>query len=293
MIFVADLGGSTASIAIFSSSGNCLSSSSFPPFIYSQKTHTEFIRNISTIIKSQEKQLSTLVIGSAGLGDRASQRRVYEDLQKVFLHQIHVCTDAELALWNAYGQNEGLILILGTGSIFWGRRSDKQIVRSNGYGPLFDTLSGGFSLAKSYITELLDAEDSKTYADERQIFCKSHSARNIVEFSRGISFDLQAISKLASLAKWICDYAKQNHASLAYEVVEAFSILAAKKTSGLLHQHSFKKRNICLLGGLCKNPFLQERLEKNFHNAEINVAFIDRDNSYGGYALAKYYKDRH
>jgi N-acetylglucosamine kinase-like BadF-type ATPase len=292
VIFVADLGGSTASIAIFSYDGACLSRSSFPAFTYSKKTHVEFVKTISTLIKKQEKQLTTLIIGSAGLGDRASQRRVYSDLQKVFLHEIYVCADAELALWNAHNINEGLILVLGTGSIFWGREKGGTMIRASGFGPLFDEINGGFSLVRSYLYQLLNAEDFDTNLTERQQFCKIHATRNVIEFSRTFGFDLESVSKLASLSKWVCNYAEQNPASLAAKSLELFSESVSQKASEVLLKYVLEKRDICLLGGLCKNTFLREKLEQSFHKMKITVRFIERENTYGGYLIAKYLKDK-
>ena len=68
-------------------------------------------------------------------------------------------TDALIALSGAMAGGPGIITIAGTGSIAYGRNSDKRVARVGGWGYIYGDEGGGFDLTRQAVRAALRYEE--------------------------------------------------------------------------------------------------------------------------------------
>lgn len=90
-----------------------------------------------------------LVVGAAGVGaepQRAALRALLEVAD--LAGRVQVTTDAEVALAAAFGEQPGIVLLAGTGSIAWARLPDGEMVRLGGLGPTLGDHGSAYQLGR-------------------------------------------------------------------------------------------------------------------------------------------------
>ena len=110
----------------------------------------------------QPARLEAVCAGLAG-GDRGSiQRRMLAWLRKEFPARAHmITTDAAITLAAALGEEEGAIVIAGTGSIAYGRDQHGRTLRVGGWGSLIDDAGSGYDIGRRAIAAALRAYDGR------------------------------------------------------------------------------------------------------------------------------------
>lgn len=90
--------------------------------------------------------VQVLYCGVAGVGRETEQKRLQQALESMELAaEVVVEPDALVAMYDAFGDAAGILLIAGTGSIAFGRAHTGAVVRAGGWGPAFgDEGSGGW-----------------------------------------------------------------------------------------------------------------------------------------------------
>ncbi|HSJ23093.1 MAG TPA: BadF/BadG/BcrA/BcrD ATPase family protein [Longimicrobiales bacterium] len=103
-----------------------------------------------------------LCCGLAGAG-RAPEReavRVALVLSGV-AEQVMVVGDAEVAMYDAFGDDPGVLVIAGTGSIAWARGSGGVTARVGGWGRLIGDEGSGFAIGAAAVRAVLRALDGR------------------------------------------------------------------------------------------------------------------------------------
>jgi glucosamine kinase len=104
----------------------------------------------------------SLVCGLAGAGAPGVAARLVQRLTDAALaHHAHVCTDAEVAHYDAFEAGPGMLLISGTGSIAWGRSDDGRTGRVGGWGPLLGDEGSGFAIGLAALRAVVRAADGR------------------------------------------------------------------------------------------------------------------------------------
>ena len=73
-----------------------------------------------------------------------------------------ILSDVELVHLAAFGQDAGIVLIAGTGSIAVARSEDGRVVRSGGWGPRIDDAGGGFWLGREALRAVARSLDGRS-----------------------------------------------------------------------------------------------------------------------------------
>jgi N-acetylglucosamine kinase-like BadF-type ATPase len=90
-----------------------------------------------------------LVVGAAGAGADGPRAALKAALDVADLAaQVHVTTDAAIALAAALGDEPGIVLLAGTGSIAWARLPDGSTTRLGGLGPTLGDHGSGYDLGR-------------------------------------------------------------------------------------------------------------------------------------------------
>jgi glucosamine kinase len=87
-----------------------------------------------------------LYCGVAGTGRDEERRALHSALDaKELAEEVAIDSDGLIALYDAFDDRAGILLVVGTGSIAYGRSPAGEIVRCGGWGPTFgDEGSGGW-----------------------------------------------------------------------------------------------------------------------------------------------------
>ena len=87
-----------------------------------------------------------LYCGVAGTGRDEERRALHSALDaKELAEEVIIDSDGLIAMYDAFDDRPGILLVVGTGSIAYGRSPAGEIVRCGGWGPAFgDEGSGGW-----------------------------------------------------------------------------------------------------------------------------------------------------
>lgn len=98
----------------------------------------------------------------AGAGRSDLRDTVRAELQREQIARyVTVTTDAEAALADAFGDEPGILLIAGTGSIAWGRAEDGRFVRCGGWGAILGDEGSGYALGLGALRASARAADGR------------------------------------------------------------------------------------------------------------------------------------
>jgi N-acetylglucosamine kinase-like BadF-type ATPase len=113
------------------------------------------------------EELDAVVIGLAGVWLDEEKKRSAQLLktlargQDIVLNDLLVTSDAELALEGAFKSGEGIVLIVGTGSIGIGRVGKDKLIRCGGWGIELDDEGSGAWIGREGLTAIVRAIDGR------------------------------------------------------------------------------------------------------------------------------------
>lgn len=120
------------------------------------------VRDAMSAIDPTLGEPRALCAGVAGVGREGERRALGEALRSESLAEdVLVLTDAEIALSDAFGENAGIVLIAGTGSIAFGRGPSGALERVGGWGPAIGDEGGGLWIARRALSIVTAATDGR------------------------------------------------------------------------------------------------------------------------------------
>lgn len=157
-------------------------------------------------------------IGAAGSNNPAAAGLLRDSLADCGFHcPIAVCSDADAALYGALEEEDGLLLISGTGSICLGQADSGQTrYRSGGFGHLIDDEGSAYAIGRDIAAAVVRAEDgrgpetvlrdvlfrhleiSNTSELVGYIYAMDHTKKDIARLARLISLPETAADEAAS-----------------------------------------------------------------------------------------------
>ncbi|WP_182347154.1 N-acetylglucosamine kinase [Tomitella gaofuii] len=101
------------------------------------------------------ENLAAVCVGSAGADDETSRAELLAVVRDAFPGApVRVVHDAELVL-EAGGEESGVVLISGTGSVGWARNAEGRQWRAGGWGPLLGDEGSAYAIALDAIRAVL------------------------------------------------------------------------------------------------------------------------------------------
>lgn len=101
-------------------------------------------------------------LGLAGVRRADLRERVRQlVIGKLGIRRVEVVTDAEIALYATTLGDPGLVIISGTGSICYGRDSNRNVATAGGWGPTAGDEGGGVTIAKQGLQAIAKALDGR------------------------------------------------------------------------------------------------------------------------------------
>jgi N-acetylglucosamine kinase-like BadF-type ATPase len=134
--------------------------------------------------------LDAVVLGLAGTDRPPAHRKLYAWLRKSIPARHHLLTsDAAIALRAAVGNSPGIIVVSGTGSIAYARDERGNVLRSGGWGTLYDDAGSGYDLGRQAIVAALRDYDGR--GPHTQLLARVRAALRLREITQVVLKPLQ------------------------------------------------------------------------------------------------------
>jgi len=174
-----------------------------------------------------EPPAAVLCCALAGAGREPERSALERALQERGIAAVcRVTTDAEAALFDAFGPGPGLLLISGTGSIAWGRAEDGVTARAGGWGALLGDEGSAYALGIEALRQVVRAHDGRAPDTALAPEVLRHTGRRAVE--ELVSWAAAADkAEIAALAPIVTAAARQGDAVARAMVDEAARELAS------------------------------------------------------------------
>lgn len=232
-------------------------------------------------------ELDAVCAGLAG-GSSTISRRMLRWLRKEFPARAHtLTTDAAITLAAALGEQEGAVVIAGTGSIAYGRDRHGRILRVGGWGSLFDDAGSGYDIGRKAIASALRAYDGRAKATRlADSLCRELQLGEITEV---IDKPLTALQIAAlfpvvqqqalaadAVARGLCRGAADDLAELALTMLKQ------------LGRQGQAVRVICSGGIFKSSPFIRRAFVRRVHQSvpRARISLLRREPVMGALLLA-------
>lgn len=193
----------------------------------------------------------SLCIGAAGISNPKVGLLIQNAAQTCgFNGKLQLVGDHEIALFGALGNQDGVILIAGTGSICYGKKKDGTRVRCGGWGHLIDDGGSAYAIARDGLAVAVQSYDGRRLDTTLQdmIFQKLeiNSAEALIPIIYSASMDK---AKIAALAPIVMEAAAQGIPS-AIEILDQNVIKLADLADTALKKLELTRGKIALMGGV-------------------------------------------
>ncbi|WP_251210087.1 N-acetylglucosamine kinase [Acetatifactor aquisgranensis] len=144
-------------------------------------------------------------IGAAGNNNPAAAELLRDCLANCGFHcQVTICSDADAALYGAFEEEDGLLLISGTGSICLGQTdAGRKRYRAGGFGHLIDDEGSAYAIGRDIAAAVVRAEDGRGPETVLRDILFSHlgisDSSELVAYVYDMSHTKKEIAQLARL----------------------------------------------------------------------------------------------
>ncbi len=272
MIIGIDIGGTKSEAALFDEAGNTQQK------IILKSAHP----NCATDAEMEEilrqcllDDCSPIIIGFAGYGKSKQMRqRIERAVQRVFQNRKFVLmNDVELAMWSTLQGSDGIVLILGTGSIALKKKGD-ALIRKGGWGYLLGDEGSGYAIGRKILRKFIrqvDELDEKTelFQAVMNLYDLTDPSEIIDIVMHDGQIDRTAVAKCSVLSNL-----EENKYILKRAASDAAECVSALKEDGL---------PTYITGGMQNNMQYMQYIQHFLPDIRIS----EHEPVYGAYAYAK------
>jgi len=255
--------------------------------VYSE-TVSGFITDAAAKCRLDLKHCQGICFGIAGARekkDRNSLRKLFS--QKLEVKNIIITSDAMTALFGAFGGDEGIILISGTGSVLYGY-TDNKIIRVGGWGRIFADEGSGYWIGKRALNLVTKEYDEMNDRKKPGILSGSLSKnfgitkKNLNEKIFRSNFLIQNIAPL------VIECAGKNCPLSKKIVDETVEVLIEHIRSFLRISGRKKKIKIAFIGSIIENRnLISDKLKKEIEKLKkVEVVTKEHPPAFGAVLLA-------
>jgi len=211
-------------------------------------------------------EVDIVVTGLAGVWlDEEKQRSTHllktlARTQNIPLSDVIITSDAEIAVEGAFGGNNGIVLIVGTGSIAIGKIGKDKFVRCGGWGIELDDEGSGAWIGREGLTAVVRALDGRgkptmltnMLADFNPLI-DINNPRTIVKAYAERTFEYQMLTptvmRCAELGDEVC-----------MDIINRSSLHLVELLNALFPYFKSKQVDVALLGGIVESKSLLGRM---------------------------------
>lgn len=231
--------------------------------------------------------LDAVCAGVAGTGRPSIDRSLSALLQRgLRTRRFLLTTDGMIALESALGGSPGVVVISGTGSIAYARSTAGEVLRSGGWGSVFDDEGSGYDIGRSAVHAALAALDGRgprTRLDGD--ICRALKLKEITEVvEKPLPPD-----RIAALLPAVLRAAQHGDATAAGLMEVAAGRLALLVTALLRRfDHPELPRVVCAGGVFRASVTLRRRFAEIVHESSpgARISLLRREPVEGALALA-------
>jgi glucosamine kinase len=112
--------------------------------------------------KIHAEHIGAICAGLGGAGRPAAVRHVTNFFERGYPNAtVYVVTDLDIALYAAFGEDEGIALVMGTGSAALGRNERGRRARAGGRGPWISDEGSAFDIGRQAFRAVVRAEEGR------------------------------------------------------------------------------------------------------------------------------------
>ncbi len=211
-----------------------------------------------------------LVLGIAGGGDPRRKSR----LESILRDRIPDCrttvmSDAEIALYGAFGDSSGVLIIAGTGSVVFVRDLDGNLTTAGGHGPLLGDPGSGTNLGRCALAAIANSLDGGPDTSLNRRVEPCHAPHGIRAWLQDPAI---VVARLAPLVL----EAAQDQDEVAIRIVSREIRALSKQASWAVDAaRAAVEPRIALVGGLTNNPFYRDLLQVVLIERLPGFRFVD------------------
>jgi len=237
---------------------------------------------LNSLTKKQALRVNYMVLGLAGLDTKKDQATltliVHTALTAANIapDKVYLCNDAMLTLKGSVGQNNGVLIVAGTGSIACGITKDGLEVRVGGWGYRVGDEGSGYSIGKAAITHILKSYDGreKPSALSTAILTELSLADEdtLVNWIYSSQFSIARIAALAPLIVRLANEGDHQGIKIIQHACQELSEMALTviRKLGLVNT----KFSLVLSGGVLKNSIVHRQLIELLTNTCTGLQMI-------------------
>lgn len=227
--------------------------------------------------------------GLAGVDRPPVHRRLLARLRRRLPAESHLLTsDAATALRAALGDSPGAVVICGTGSIAYGRDTRGRVLRSGGWGTVFDDAGSGYDLGRKAIAAALRDYDGR--GPHTQLLSKIVKALRLPDITHVILRRLEP-RQIAALFPLVLEAARRRD-FVALELLDQAGRDLADLAAALIRRFGWQRRVVPVVGAggvLRSSPRLRRSFTRHLRRLTpgARVLLLRRPPVEGALALAR------
>jgi N-acetylglucosamine kinase-like BadF-type ATPase len=291
-----DAGASHTALLLAEADGSALARRSGGPGAIRPDTVTATAGVISDLVRAalgdanRSGPLDALVVGAAGAGQDTNRAGLEQALvASGIARRVQVTTDGHIALQSAFGDEPGIVLAAGTGSIGLARAPDGTVRRAGGHGWRLGDEGSGYAVAHAALSAAARAADGRGPAtvllEALPSGARQPDLATTLQWARAA--DVPAIAGLSMI---VMDAAGRGDSVARAIVVAAAKDLAAHVHALLKYFPEGRGAPVALTGGLlAEGSFMRRALLQALEpdSGRIVVTAVEVDPAAGAVALAR------
>jgi N-acetylglucosamine kinase-like BadF-type ATPase len=244
---------------------------------------TEISKYINSSIKKTNRNLKNCIgicFGVAGAREEKDRKKLTSAFKKKLnFGKVIVTTDAMTALTGAFEDEDGIILISGTGSVLYGR-SNGEVIRVGGWGRIIGDEGSGYWIGKKGMNEVAKEFDKEKIINKEsrlRILLKEKMNISKENLNRKVFEKNFEIQKAAPIVLQCAESGEKNCVKIIDEAVEGLFYLV--KTFIEISKRK-KPIGIAYIGSIVENDnILSNKLTKKIHSELKNVKVVIKKHS--------------
>ena len=224
-------------------------------------------------------EVDAVVVGLAGVWleeEKQRSARLLKTLgrgQDFHFSDLIVTSDAEIALRGAFEGKEGIITIIGTGSIALGNPNGSDLVRCGGWGIELDDEGSGAWIGREGLTAVVRAIDGRgEFTALTDIISNAYPSINIDQPRTIVKAYTEGAFQYHSLSPFVMECAVDGD-KVCLDIINRSANHLLELPMALVSQFKKKKVDVALMGGIVENDtLLANKLKENISKQkELNL----------------------
>lgn len=190
--------------------------------------------------------------------------------------RVRVVSDIEIAHMAALGAKPGIVLIVGTGSVAFGRNERGESVRSDGWGWLLGDAGSGYEIGRSALRAVCASADGRGATTELSAAVLAHFGLQTVEELPRVVYQSLAPARVAAVAREVTNLAKRGD-KIALSILDRAGEDLAITVMAALHRLTFETNAVPVSwqgGVISGSSELISRVQEHVTRQEPRCAFL-------------------